>query len=163
MTGFSRVGHNPGMRISAKVDYALRALAEIAAAESRGGGPVRREQVSEAQGIPANFLENILRELRQAEIVRSVRGSKGGFVLARPADQIALADVIRILEGPLASVRGVRPDNLRCEGPAEGMRDVWLAVRTGLREVLDTTTIADVAAGSLPTSVVARAIPDPPP
>ncbi|MFZ4756032.1 MAG: RrF2 family transcriptional regulator [Miltoncostaeaceae bacterium] len=149
------------MRISAKVDYALRALAEIAAIESEGGGPVRREQICDAQGIPANFLENILRELKAAEIVTSVRGSKGGFLLGRPAADIALADVIRVLEGPLASVRGVRPDALDYTGPAEGLRDVWLAVRAGLRDMLDNITVADLANGKLPARVTRRAIPDP--
>lgn len=154
-------GHNHGVRVSAKVDYALRALAELAQAESEQRSPMRREDIARAQGIPRDFLENILRELKGVGIVASVRGNKGGFRLGRPAQEIPLAEVIRVLEGPLASVRGIRPDYLEYAGPAESLRDVWLAVRTSLRDVLDTLTVADVAGNRLPPRIARKAVADP--
>ncbi len=130
------------MRISAKVDYAIRAMAELAAAP----GLVTAEQLASAQSIPPKFLESILSQLRSGGLVSSQRGSAGGYQLARPADEISIADVIRELEGPIATVRGVRPDELEYEGAAEGLRDVWLALRTEIRGVLEQTTLADIAA-----------------
>ena len=127
------------MRVSAKVDYAMRALLSLAAA---GGGPVKGERLAESQGLPVDFLENILRELRIAGLVASQRGAEGGYQLARPAEEISIAEVIRELEGPIATVRGVRPDELAYEGAAEGLRDVWLELRTQIRGVLEQTTLA---------------------
>ena len=129
------------MRISAKVDYAIRAMAELAAAP----GLVTAEQLASAQRIPPKFLESILSQLRSSGLVSSQRGSAGGYQLARPADQISIAEVIRELEGPIATVRGVRPDELEYDGAAEGLRDVWLELRTQIRGVLEQTTLADVA------------------
>ena len=139
------------MRVSAKVDYALRALAELAAAEP--GQPVKGEQLASTQEIPLNFLENILLELRRSEIVASRRGADGGYWLARPAAEISLADVIRAVDGPLANVRGVRSEQVVYSGTAEPLRDVWVAVRASLRGVLEKVTLADLAAGDLPESV----------
>ncbi len=139
------------MRVSAKVDYALRACVELAAAE--GEVPVKGERVAESQEIPLKFLENILGDLRQAGLVRSQRGADGGYWLARPAAEIALAEVIRAVEGPLANVRGVRPEAVEYGGAAGALRDVWIGVRASLRAVLETTTLADVAAGELPEAV----------
>lgn len=139
------------MRVSAKVDYALRAAAELAAAQ--GEGPVKGEVISRAQGIPLKFLENILLELRHAELVHSQRGTEGGYWLARPASEITLADVIRAVEGPLANVRGVRPEAVAYQGAAEPLREVWVAVRASLRGVLESVTLGDLAAGTLPDSV----------
>jgi Rrf2 family protein len=135
--------------VSAKVDYAVRALVELAAAD----GPVKGEAVATSQQVPLNFLENILSELRRAGIVASQRGSVGGYWLAVPADTITVADVIRAVEGPLADVRGKDLDALDYAGPAESLRDVWVATRASLRSVLEAVTIADVAAGSLPPVV----------
>jgi Rrf2 family protein len=140
------------MRVSAKVDYALRAAAELAAA---GDGPVKGERISQAQGIPLKFLENILLELRHHGLVQSQRGSEGGYWLARPPEEITLAEVIRAVEGPLANVRGARPETLEYEGNAEPLRDVWVAVRANLRAVLESVTLADIAAGELPDEVAA--------
>jgi Rrf2 family protein len=137
------------MRISAKVDYAVRAGAELAAAE----GPVKGEQLAGAQGIPLQFLEHILLELKHAGIVRSRRGAKGGYWLARPADEVTLADLIRAVEGPLANVQGSPPEEVSYEGAAEHLREVWIAVRANLRAVLESVTLADLAEGELPTSV----------
>jgi len=140
------------MRLSAKGDYAIRAAVELAAV---GDGPVKGERIVAAQGIPAKFLENILLELRRADLVRSQRGVDGGYWLARPAAEITLAEVIRAVEGPLASVRGERPEALVFEGSAKPLREVWVAVRANLRAVLETVTLADVASGELPASVLA--------
>jgi Rrf2 family protein len=139
------------VRVSAKADYALRACIHLAAAEDEGH--VKGERIAQAQEVPLKFLENILGELRQAGLVRSQRGAEGGYWLARPADEITLAQVIRAVEGPLANVRGVRPDSVTYAGPAEPLRDVWIAVRASLRSVLESVTLADVAAGELPTAV----------
>ncbi len=139
------------MRVSAKADYALRAAAELAAAE--GKGPVKGEQVARAQSIPPKFLENILLELRHAGVVQSQRGVEGGYWLARPAAEITLADVIRAVEGPLANVRGTRPESVEYEGAAASLREVWIAVRANLRHVLESVTLADLAAGELPPSL----------
>jgi Rrf2 family protein len=139
------------VRVSAKADYALRAAAELAVAE--GAGPVKGEQLARAQGIPPKFLENILLELRHAGLVQSQRGAEGGYWLARPAAEITLAAVIRAVEGPLANVRGTRPEAVEYAGAAEPLRQVWIAVRASLRGVLESVTLADVAAGELPASL----------
>jgi Rrf2 family protein len=140
------------MRISAKADYALRAAAELASVE--GTGPVKGEAIATAQAIPAKFLEAILTSMRTAGIVASQRGADGGYWLARPADRISVADVIRAVEGPLANVRGVRPEALEYHGPAAALQDVWIGVRANLRHVLEEVTLADVARGQLPDHVV---------
>jgi Rrf2 family protein len=129
------------MRVSAKVDYALRAMAELAASSP---GPVKRASLSEAQEIPPKFLDNIMLELRHAGLVASQRGADGGYWLARPAEEITLADVIRAVEGPLASVRGVRPDYVSYSGAAASLQEVWLDLRTAMRSVLEQTTLADL-------------------
>ena len=136
------------MRISAKADYALRACIELAASE--GEGHIKGERISQAQEIPLKFLENILGDLRQAGLVRSQRGMEGGYWLAKPAAEINLAEVIRAVDGPLANVRGVRPESLDYAGSSEPLRDVWVAVRASLRSVLEAVTLADVAGGELP-------------
>jgi Rrf2 family protein len=135
------------VRTTAKADYAVRAAVELAAS---GDAPVSAERIAEAQGIPVNFLENILLDLRRAGIVESRRGAAGGYLLAKPADEIALADVVRAVEGPLASVRGLSPDALEYEGSAVPLRDVWVALRSAVRSVLEHVTLADVASAELP-------------
>lgn len=138
------------MRISAKEDYAIRATIELAVAN---GGTIKRERIAEAQGIPAPFLENILLQLKRAEIVDAQRGAEGGFRLARPASEISVADVIRAVSGPMATVRGVRPQAVDYAGSAEPLRDLWLAVRASLRGVLENVTLADLASGKLPARI----------
>jgi len=140
------------VRISAKTDYALRAVVELAAAGA-DGRPVKGERLAAAQGIPLRFLENILLELRHAGFVESRRGADGGYRLARPAQEITLADVIRAIDGPLAGVTGDRPEKLEFTGNAEPLREVWVAVRAVLRSVLERVTLADVVAGELPEHV----------
>jgi len=142
------------MRVSAKVDYAVRAGAELAAAPE---GPVKGERIAQAQEIPLKFLENILLDLKHAGIVQSQRGVEGGYWLARPADEISLADVIRAVEGPIANVRGQRSEEVEYGGAAAPLREVWVAVRANLRAVLESVTLADLAAGRLPDEVAAIA------
>lgn len=146
------------MRISAKADYAVRAAAELAAAPP--GRPLKAEAIARSQDIPREFLENILRDLRRAGLVATQRGAEGGSMLARPATEITVAEVLRAVEGPLAAVRGVRPESLAYEGAAAALVDVWIALRASLRSVLDVVTLADVAAGELP-EVVRAAVADP--
>ncbi len=138
------------MRISAKVDYAVRALAELAAA---GTGPVKGEVVAAAQDMPLNFTENILSDLRRSGIVASQRGAVGGYWLKVPAASITVADVIRHVEGPLADVRGQPPEDVDYQGAATALQDVWIATRATLRDVLEGVTIADIARGDLPDVV----------
>lgn len=142
------------VRITAKADYAVRAMAELAAAD---GSPLTAEELSSRQDIPIRFLFGILRELRLAHLVRSVRGPTGGYALAQGADEITLADVIRAMDGPLASVRDLSLSDLEYPGAAAVLPDVWRAVRTSLRQVLETTTFAELAAGDLPEVVRTRA------
>jgi Rrf2 family protein len=120
---------------------------------SAGEGPVKGEKLSESQEIPLKFLENILGELKHAGLVRSQRGTEGGYWLAQPPDEVTIADVIRAVEGPLASVRGESPESLRYSGSAEPLGKLWVAVRANLREVLETVTVGDIAAGELPNLV----------
>ncbi|MGH8902280.1 MAG: RrF2 family transcriptional regulator [Egibacteraceae bacterium] len=145
------------MRISAKVDYAVRALAELAAA---GDGPVKGDAIATRQGVSVNFLENILRDLRRAGLVASQRGAAGGYWLAVPADSITIADVIRTVEGPLADVRGMPLEDLDYLGPAQALREVWVATRASLRMVLEAVTVADLATTCLPA--VVRELTNPP-
>jgi Rrf2 family protein len=142
------------MRVSAKVDYALRACAELAAANE---GPVKGDRLSQAQEIPLKFLENILLDLKHAGLVQSQRGADGGYWLSLPPEEISLAEVIRAVEGPIANVRGQRPELVEYAGPAASLREVWIAVRANLRAVLEVVTLADLAAGRLPDEVAAIA------
>ena len=126
-------------------------MAELAAAYDTGA--VKAEDIAVAQDIPLNFLLGILRELRNGQLVRSVRGRDGGYLLSRPPSQIALADVIRVVDGPLANVRDLSLSQLSYPGSAASLRDVWMAVRGSLREVLENVTVGDLAAGKLPRNV----------
>ena len=135
------------VRVTAKVDYAVRAVLELAAA---GEGPVKGERIASAQAIPVKFLENILGDLRHAGIVRAQRGAEGGYWLASPPSEITLGEVIRAVEGPLASVRGEPPEEVSYEGSAEHLQTVWIAVRASLRAVVDELTLADISAGKMP-------------
>ncbi len=145
------------VHITARVDYAVRTLLELAAA---GEGPAKAESLARAQAIPHKFLEAVLADLRRGGLVRSRRGPEGGYWLARPADEISIADIIRTVEGPLASVRGERPEDVAYSGAAEKLRDVWIAVRVNLRAVLEEVSLADVVSGDLP-DFVGELIADP--
>ena len=141
------------MRISAKADYAVRAAVVLAADGS--SELLKAEAIAISQEIPLKFLLNILTDLKRAGIVSSHRGSQGGFQLARSASEITVADVIRAVEGPLASVHEILPENVHYPPPSASLRQVWIAVRASLRSVLETVTIADLASGLLPKSIVA--------
>ena len=143
------------MQVTAKTDYALRAAAELARAAADESGPIKGEWISDTQGIPKKFMENILHDLKRACIVRTRRGASGGYWLARPADEVSLAEVIRAVEGPLANVRGEWPEEVEYAGAAEALQEVWIAVRANLRAVLESVTLADIADGNLPKPVTA--------
>lgn len=138
------------MRISAKADYAVRAAAELAAS---GEGPVPAEALARAQQVPHRFLEAILSDLRREGIVASRRGAGGGYVLARPADKVTVADVVRAVDGPLVFVRDARPSDLEYTGAAASLLHVWVALRVNVRAVLEQVTLADLAAGKIPDLV----------
>lgn len=138
------------MRISAKADYAVRAAVELAAA---GEDPVKGEKLAESQDMPLQFLEHILLELKHARIVRARRGAKGGYWLAKPPEDITLADVIRAVEGPLANIQDSAPEATKYPGNAEGLSEVWIAVRASLRRVLESVTLADLRDGDLPPAI----------
>jgi len=141
------------VRVSAKADYAVRALIELAA--HADDGPRKGELISKAQDIPMPFLENILAELRHSGLVQSRRGAEGGYWLSRLPREVTIAEVIRIVEGPLASVRGERPEEIAYAGSAEPLQRVWVALRANIRDVLERVTLADVVADDLPGDVVA--------
>jgi Rrf2 family protein len=143
------------MRVSAKSDYALRALIELAGRED--GAPVSAEELGRLQDIPHGFLQAILADLRRAGVVMSQRGQSGGWRMARDPGTVSVADVIRAVDGPLANVRGVRSEQVSYQGSAERLREVWVAVRASLRSVLERVTLADLARGELPENVQALA------
>jgi Rrf2 family protein len=139
------------MRMSAKAEYAVRAMIQLATVE--GGALVKTDDLATAQGIPPQFLVDILSDLRTDRLVRSHRGRDGGYTLARPASEISIADVLRCIDGPLASVRDMGLGDLPYAGPTAALTDVWRALRASMRAVLEQTTVADVAAGALPGHV----------
>lgn len=142
------------VRVSAKADYAVRAALELAGA---GDGWLTAEVIAGRQAIPMSFLQKILHELRVAGVVASQRGPEGGHRLARPADAVTVADILRAVEGPLAAVRGEAPESLHYLGIAEPLQEVWIALRTNMREVLEGVTIADLARARLPRRIAALA------
>src|SRR6188508_1370385 len=139
------------MKVSAKADYAVRAATELAATTS--DRPMKAERISDAQRIPIKFLEAILLELKHAGVVKSTRGADGGYALARPANEISIADVIRAVDVPLANVRGERPEDAHYSGSAENLTKLWVAVRADLREVLEQTSLEDLVSGKFPQRV----------
>lgn len=142
------------MRVSTKSDYALRALIELA--HDDGRAPLSADEISRAQDIPHGFLQGILADLRRAGILVSQRGQAGGWLLARKPDDVTVADVIRALDGPLVNVHGLRPESVVYKERAVALQAVWIAARSGLREVLEAVTIADLATGDLPQQVRQR-------
>lgn len=135
------------VKVTAKAEYAVRAMLELATTEE---SLLKGERIASSQGIPLKFLENILVDLRHADLVHAQRGADGGYRLAREPEQITLGQVIRAVEGPLASVRGEPPERMAYEGSSENLQRVWIAVRASLRSVLDDLTLADVVAGRMP-------------
>jgi Rrf2 family protein len=146
------------VRITHKVDYAVRACTALTRAlDEAPGVPVKRDRLADQESIPGKFLDDILRQLRNADILRSHRGPEGGWTLARPPEEVTVADIIRVLEGPLASVRGIRPHELPDDGVEEPFVSLWVATRASLRTVLEAVTLADLAAGKLPAAVQKKA------
>lgn len=135
------------VKVTAKAEYAVRAMLELATTEE---SLLKGERIASSQGIPLKFLENILVDLRHADLVHAQRGADGGYRLAREPEEITLGQVIRAVEGPLASVRGEPPERMTYEGSSENLQRVWIAVRASLRSVLDDLTLADVVAGRMP-------------
>ena len=142
------------MRISERVDNAVRAMAVLAAGDGRA---IKTESIAHEQRITVTYLHDILADLRRAELVRARRGPEGGFMLARPAAEISLADVFRAVDGPLADVHDVSLRSLTYPPPAGALPEVWMAIRASLRRVLETVTLADLVSGELPVGVTALA------
>lgn len=142
------------MRVSTKSDYALRALIELTAEE--GDKAITADELGRRQDIPHGFLQSILGDLRKAGILLAQRGQSGGWRMARPADEVTIADVIRAVDGPLVSVYGVRPESVEYNGRAEVLKPIWVAARDALREVLEAVTIAQLTSAELPESVIRR-------
>jgi Rrf2 family protein len=138
------------MRISERVDNAVRAMAELAACD---GPSMKADAIATGQHISLKYLLDILRDLKLAELVRSKRGPDGGFTIARPPSDISLADIFRAVDGPLADIHDESLRDLRYDGPAEALPEVWMAIRGSLRRVLETVTLADLVAGELPPDV----------
>jgi Rrf2 family protein len=143
------------MRMSAKAEYAVRAMDQLATVPS--GTLVKTDDLAQAQSIPPQFLVDILTNLRTDRLVRSRRGREGGYELARPGTEISIADVLRCIDGPLASVRDIGLGDLPYSGPTVALTDVWRALRASMRSVLEETTLADVAGGTLPKHVATMA------
>ncbi len=142
------------MNISARVDYGVRALLLIAKGSSTGPeNKVKADEIAQAQGLPIKFLEGILSALKGADIIVSHRGASGGYRMAKPASQVSIADVVRALDGPLAEVRGQRPEDMDYQDPATHLRDVWVATRGALRSVLEHVTLQDILDGRMPAEV----------
>ena len=152
--GSRPIGEDVKVRVSAKADYAVRAAVELAAASEDS---LTAEVVAERQQIPVQFLQKIFHELRRARLVSSQRGPDGGHRLARPADEITVADIIRAVEGPLATVRGKPPEGLDYGSAAAPLQEVWIALRTNVRAVLEGVTLADLASARLPKRIAALA------
>ena len=139
------------MQISAKADYAMRALLVLAAAPE--GASVKGQTIAETQDMPAKFVENTLGDLKRSGLVQSQRGSSGGYRLGRPAHLITVADVVRAVDGPLAEVRGRRPETVSYEGAAENLQQVWIAARASLLAVLEHVTLAQIVNNELPATI----------
>jgi len=148
------------MRVSAKSDYALRALIELAGRGEGPVSPVSSEELGRSQDIPHGFLQGILADLRRAGLVRSQRGQYGGWLLARDAADVSVADVIRAVDGPLVSVYGLRPEAVSYNGSAEILQHVWIAARTALREVFENVSIEALAGRTLPKAVAELTVDD---
>lgn len=143
------------MHVSAKADYAVRALVELTAMSEKQSGYITVEQLCGRQGLPVKFLETIFTELRKDGVVVSRRGVDGGYRLARQPSTISVADIIRAVDGPLAAVRGLRPEDTEYDGAAAALPRVWVALRAAVRSVLEAVTLEDLASGTLPSDVAA--------
>jgi Rrf2 family protein len=148
-----RVRQTARVDISARVDYAVRAMLILAEADAEGSGPISIDSLATRQELPRKFLEAIFADLRRGTLVLSRRGARGGYVLGRPRNEISVGDIFRAVDGPLAEVRGLRPHETEYHGVATHLPSLWVAVRASLREVLDETSIEDLRTGELPSRV----------
>jgi Rrf2 family protein len=146
---------NGSVHVSAKTDYAIRATIELASVASAGS--LTAQAISAAQQIPLQFLLNILASLRRAGLVDSHRGPHGGWRLARPADEIAVSDVIRAVDGPLTNLTSGRTRRPGSRGGYTSVDELWVAVSDGIRDILERITVADLASGGLQDEVVPAA------
>ncbi len=144
------VGHDGSVQVTARIDYAVRALLELASSDA---GRVTRDELADAQDIPRRYLESILLQLRREGLVVGQRGATGGYRLGRPADQITVADVSRAVNGPLALVQGQRPEHIEYDGTSRHLGELWIGLRAAVRSVMENVTLADLLAGSLPPDV----------
>lgn len=142
------------MRVSAKSDYALRALIELAT--RKDGEPVSAEELGRLQEIPHGFLQAILADLRRAGVVMSQRGQSGGWRMAREPESVSVADVIRAVDGPLVSIYGLRPEAVAYNESADVLQHVWIAARSSLRDVFEQVSMRALADGRLPEAVTSR-------
>lgn len=133
------------MNVSARTEYAIRAMVHLATTDSPE--PRTLDSIAEQGDLPRKFMEAIFADLRRAGLVTSIRGSRGGYVLPRSADEITIGDIMRAVDGPLWEVRGLRPQDTEYRGPTRHLPTLWVAVRASLRSVLDTTTLAQLASG----------------
>lgn len=152
------MGQNVAVNISARTDYAIRALLALSSAQEAEAGPVSADALAAGQGLPRKFLESILLDLKRGGVVSSRRGSTGGYQLARPAAEITIGAIVRVVDGPLAEVRGQRPQHATYDGDAQHLPVLWVALRASIRRVLDEVSLAHLLAGDLPDHV--RALTD---
>jgi Rrf2 family protein len=138
------------VQISARGDYAVRATLELASAYP---ATLSAQALADAQGLPRKFLEAVLADLRRSGVVHAVRGADGGYVLSSPPDQVTIGMVLRAVDGPLAGVRGHRPEQTSYSGTATHLPQLWVAVRAALRSVVDEVCLADVVTGELPARI----------
>ncbi len=122
----------PGLKISTKGRYGLTIMMELAA--KYGEGPTSLKSIAEKNQLSEHYLEQLIAPLRNAGLVKSVRGAYGGYILAKEATEITAGDIIRVLEGPISPVDFTEEDD-----PAK--RDLWLRIRDSIADVLDSTTL----------------------
>lgn len=135
------------MRLTAKVDYALRATCALAKARPQS---MTSEDIAESEGVPRRFLETILTDLRRGGLIASRRGPEGGHQLVADPDELSLAAIIRIIDGPLATVRNLRPEQLEYTGASVHLAEAWLELRRYEREFLEGLTVGQVIRGEIP-------------
>ncbi|MGH9059233.1 MAG: RrF2 family transcriptional regulator [Acidimicrobiales bacterium] len=144
------------MYVSARSDYALRALVKLAAE----GRPMTADELARSQDLPVKYLEAILLDLRRAGMVATRRGPSAGYRFLRAPEEITPADVMRVLEGPLAEVRGLRPEATNYTETTASLQHLWIGLRASLRGVLEGVTIAQLASGRLPRPLM-KLVADP--
>jgi Rrf2 family protein len=138
------------VQISARGDYAIRAALSLASAHP---SLMSAQAIAQQQDMPRKFLEAVLADLRRAGIVRAQRGAEGGYTLASLPREISIGAILRAVDGPLAGVRGLRPEETQYEGAAENLPRLWVAVRAAVRDVVDEVSLAELVSGRMPAHV----------